>query len=252
MITSFDLANLDDWLRLSYPYLPLDGDEVSLDLIIDSKDHFFSIVYEDLYDIDRRCLENNYSQFSLSNVEGKFFIEDIRNMVMDILTTRYQKSIDTSGRYGFIFQCLGRGILEPFFFINTLIEYIVVSTRDPRSDIQFRTIESLGELDNRVFSKIVLSILCSLRTSLKRDMNVLQYQIDTGGFSTFQMRDILDLFSPEDRLFQLLAEVYNALFNQIHSFPVTGEMPFSISVENNPDRYELKNKSIIYKIHTAR
>lgn len=249
------LTDYDEWIKKSFPtlndvsmidggYQPIDPRYMHITSIIED------IINGDkktLYDLDVENIEyaltntgvtmDNIIDVSRSSI---FTISDIRLKILDIITSSY-----TQGGL-FVREALSRGICEPYYIISVLLEFCILSLRENVLDPE--KITTMDDLGLEFNYKIFLSILSSLNTSPRRELNVLRYHMDRGDFNDLTKEYVYnDIYMYNTKLKTLLAVIYKECLSILKRSTDVYD-GFLMYPLTTPSENKMENKNFLFKI----
>lgn len=244
------LTDTDEWLSSAYPCLNTDIDGNIL-FNLDIMETLIPIEQKSLYDLDIEKIEYvlDGTGWNVRNIldasESKIFsVGDLRAKVSDIFQSSFVEGSS------FITDALRKGICEPYYLINTILEICLLSFREGIDE--FNSFETLDELGIDINHKIFLSVLATLRTSVKHDMCVLRYHYDRGDFLDINLYRLFDdIYHENKSLKRLLVYIYRECVDMLMK-TINFKKDFIIEPITTPDLRHTINKNFMYRTLTIK
>lgn len=245
------LSDVEQWLTRVYPKVSLneigeyfpDYDGYKIENLIPFED-------ETMFDLDMNNLQHNLygTGINADNVivpcSGLITIGDIRARMIEIFSLSFM-DMYIPEKYRFLRDVFSRGILEPYYFINTILEVLVLSLREGN----YECIETLSDFGVDILSKFFLSWLSTLRTGINRDYNLLYRFSSEGRFNDISLYDLFQNYFLEDnRFLKHTAIIYNELKSLISIVCPLDRVALFKSL-NGPDQRDGLNRNYLIQIY---
>lgn len=247
------MADVGDWLEKVYPKVNLDSKGYFFNYGIDKMNGFLGMEQESLYDVDMTVLSSNLYNTGIdigkviypsSNI---MTVGDIRTRVVDIFTSSL-RDFNLPPEYQFLRDNFSRGIIEPYYFISTLLELLTLSIREEN----YNNVESLTEFGEDILSKFFLSWICSLRTGFSKEFNLLYRYINDGKFDNINLDDLFRNYFLEDfRFLTLMSSVYNELMGLVRTMHLEGNISTFRSL-SEPDYKDGISRNYLFQFYLVK
>lgn len=248
------LSDVEQWLTGVYPKISLNeiGDYFS-DYDNSKIENLIPFEDETMFDLDMNNLQHNLygTGIQVDDViipcSGIITIGDIRTRMIEIFTLSL-KDMNIPPEYRFLRDVFSRGILEPYYFINTILEMLTLSLREGN----FIDIDSLSDFGIDILGKLFLSWLSTLRTGINRDYNLLYRFNNEGRFNEISLQDLFHNYFLEDSRFLKHSSI---IYNELKSL-ISGICPLDkvalFKFLNGPDQRDGSNRNYLIQIYTLK